>query len=127
LPSDRQVRHLSDIADAILRIRRLTQDMQIEAFEEDERTNLAVERLLQILTEAAHRLGREASAICPEVNWRDVRDFGNFLRHEYDQVLGRNIWDTIHHDLPPLLLAVQSVLNRLDQATKDATSKGHTS
>ncbi len=121
LPSESQIRHLQDIVDAIDRMRQFTDGMRLETFEADERTRLAVERLLKILTEAASRLGREASSLCPEVNWRDVRGFGNFLRHEYDQVLGKSVWATIQEDSPPLLLAVEKTLQRRLVAPGKAT------
>ena len=120
MPSDRRVRHLEDIVDAILQIQQFTQGMNLKDFETDHRTRLAVERLLQNLTEAAHRLGRDAPDLCPEVNWRDVRGFGNFLRHEYDHVLGKSVWSTVHEDLPALLLAVEKTLNRLKTPSSKA-------
>ena len=70
----------------------------------------AVERQLQILTEAAYRLGDEAPVLCPTVDWRSIRGLGNFLRHEYDKVTPQIIWKKLHEDLPPLEAAVQRAL-----------------
>jgi uncharacterized protein with HEPN domain len=38
----------------------------------------------------------------PDVPWRDIRDMGNFLRHEYDRVDLAVVWRTVTDDLPPL-------------------------
>ena len=75
----------------------------------------AVERELQILTEAAHRLGAEAEVLCPGQDWRDIRGLGNALRHAYDSIDGAVIWRIIHDNLPPLKSAVQEALSRLPQ------------
>ena len=51
---------LRDIADAIEMIESFTQDMDFRTFSEDPKTVSAVERKLQIVSEAAIRLGAEA-------------------------------------------------------------------
>ena len=77
----------------------------------------AVERQLQILTEAAIRLRGKAEKLCPEIDWKAIRGFGNFLRHEYDYVSDREIWASIHEELPKLISAVSAALQRLQEAT----------
>jgi len=73
----------------------------------------AVERQLQIITEAAFRLGDEAVTLCPTVDWRGVRGLGNFLRHEYDEIDDEAIWMALHDQLPHLKAAAQDALARL--------------
>jgi uncharacterized protein with HEPN domain len=70
----------------------------------------AVERKLLTIGEAAVRLGREAPLIVPEIHWRQVRDLGNLLRHEYDKVDLEIIWQTVTDDLLALKTAVQRAL-----------------
>ncbi len=90
----------------------------LPAYRRDHKTKSAVERQLQILTEAAFRLGESAEALCPEVNWRDIRGLGNVLRHKYNDVDDNAIWEAIHIDLPPLRRSVQRVIADLQQASK---------
>ena len=52
----------------------------------------AVERKLQIISEAAIRLAKEAERVCPGVPWRDVRGIGNQLRHAYERIDLATIW-----------------------------------
>jgi len=55
-------------------IETFTSGMDFEAFREDPKTVAAVERELQIVSEAAVRLGPNAERRCPGLPWRDKRD-----------------------------------------------------
>jgi uncharacterized protein with HEPN domain len=71
----------------------------------------AVERKLQIVSEAAIRLGDEAERRCPDLPWRDIRGIGNQLRHAYERIDLDTIWKAVIDDVPPLKVAVQGALN----------------
>jgi len=91
--------------DAIAMIEQFTSGMNFEAFRSNPMMVAAVERKLQILSEAAIRLGDEAERRCPEIPWRDIRGIGNQLRHAYERIDSSTIWNAIA-DLPPLKAAV---------------------
>jgi uncharacterized protein with HEPN domain len=93
-------------------LERFTLGMDFAAFIEDPKTVSAVERKLQIISEAAIRLGPEAEERVPGVAWRDVRGIGNWLRHQYDRVELPVLWKTIADDLPQLRVAVLRALHR---------------
>ena len=73
----------------------------------------AVERELQISTEAASRLGKHAEQLCPTIDWRAIKGLGNVLRHEYDDIDDEIIWKAIHNRLPELRAAVRAALAEL--------------
>jgi uncharacterized protein with HEPN domain len=93
---------LRDIANAIDMIEQFTRGMDFNAFREDPKTIAAVERKLQIISEAATRLGSEAEERFPGLSWRNIRGIGNWLRHQYDRIELLVIWKTLQDDLPPL-------------------------
>jgi uncharacterized protein with HEPN domain len=97
---------LRDIADAIAAITQFIQGMDAETFRTDPKTVAAVERKLQVISEAAARLGDQAEILCPGLPWRDIRGIGNWLRHQYDHVDVDSIWRTVTDDLPQLERAV---------------------
>ena len=101
---------LSDILESVRLIEQFVSGMDLEAYAADERTQAAVERKIQIISEAAIRLKDNAEILCPTVAWRDIRGIGNWLRHQYDRVDIETIWNTIHDDLPPLKEAVKEAL-----------------
>jgi uncharacterized protein with HEPN domain len=104
---------LGDIQEAIGRIQDFTAGMKLEDFRQDPKTVAAVERKLQLISEAAIRLGEDAERLSPGMQWRNIRGLGNWLRHQYDRIDLETIWRTVTADLPPLLQAVESAISRL--------------
>ena len=104
---------LRDIVDAIGMIEAFTADMDLDALREDPKTVAAVERKLQVISEAAIRLGSDAETCCPGLPWRDIRGMGNWLRHQYERIELPIIWKTVRADLPLLKTAVERALNLL--------------
>lgn len=90
--------------------------MTFEQYRMDLKTKSAVERQLQIVTEAAIRIGDDAERLCPGLDWRGIRGMGNILRHAYDQVEDTILWDAIRVGLPPLREAAIAALAALDSA-----------
>jgi uncharacterized protein with HEPN domain len=99
-----------DIVDAIAMIEQFTSGMDFEAFRSNPMAVAAVERKLQIISEAAIRLGDEAERRCPDVPWRDIRGIGNQLRHAYERIDLNTIWIAVTDDVPVLKAAVQRAL-----------------
>jgi uncharacterized protein with HEPN domain len=101
---------LHDILDAIEMIDRFTQGFDFEGFREDPKTVAAVERKLQLISEAAVRLGDQADHLCPGQPWRNIRGMGNWLRHQYDRIDLETVWKTVTDDLPALRDSVRLAL-----------------
>lgn len=110
MPSDRALQRFRDIVDNIERIVGFTADMDLDGFAADDRTRLAVERCLSIISEAAVKLGSEAERRCPGLPWADIRGIGNRLRHGYDQLDTELVWNTVLNDLDGLHLACMAQL-----------------
>lgn len=104
---------LNDILEGIGKIEQFVRGYGLDDFAADEKTVAAVERKLQLITEAAVRLGDQAEVLCPEIAWRDIRGMGNWLRHQYDRVDLETVWNTVTDDLPRLKTAVASALGTL--------------
>jgi uncharacterized protein with HEPN domain len=71
-----------------------------------------IERLLEIISEAARHLPDEMLAARPEIAWADIRAIGNLIRHEYWRVDPDIVWAVVIDDLPPLRAAVEDLLSR---------------
>jgi uncharacterized protein with HEPN domain len=87
--------------------------MDFEAFRSSPMAVAAVERKLQIVSEAAIRLGNEAEQLCPGVPWRDIRGVGNQLRHAYERIDLETIWTAVKEDLEALKLGVVRALDSM--------------
>ena len=110
LPFEDRRTHLRDILQSINFIEEFVLGMELADFQQDARTQAAVERKMLVISEAAVRLGNDAETYCPGVPWRDIRGIGNWLGHQYDRVNVETVWSTIHDDLPPLKAAVVKAL-----------------
>jgi uncharacterized protein with HEPN domain len=84
--------------------------MNFTEYERDEKTKAAVERKLQIITEAVIRLEMECADAYPEIDWKAYRGMGNFLRHSYHRVSDQIVWNTVKDDLPVLRTIVVKAL-----------------
>jgi uncharacterized protein with HEPN domain len=74
---------LLDIKVSIGRILEYTAGMTFESYEADYKTKDAVERNFEIIGEAASRITDEFKKLHPGVEWRIIKDFRNFIIHEY--------------------------------------------
>lgn len=88
-----------------------TSGVDIEEFRSNPMAVAAVERKLQIISEAAIRLAADAERLCPGLPWRDIRGIGNQLRHAYERIDLDTIWATVKDDLPVLKAAIELALN----------------
>jgi uncharacterized protein with HEPN domain len=93
---------LTDILDAIERIRTEMAGVTIEAFEADWRKRWLVERGVEIISEASRRLTEELKLRHPEIPWTKVAGIGNVLRHEYEGISAPVMWKLVQDDLTPL-------------------------
>jgi uncharacterized protein with HEPN domain len=105
--------HLEDILKSIDHIGEFLPGTDFTAYREDRKTRSAVERELQIITEAAIRLGDEAEMLCPGPDWKGFRGMGNILRHVYHRVDDEIVWNTVKEELPPMRAAVSKALRSM--------------
>jgi len=62
----------------------------------------ATERALQIISEAAKALPGELRDRAPEVPWTAMIGLSNVLRHEYQHLDDRRMWEVVTVHLPEL-------------------------
>jgi uncharacterized protein with HEPN domain len=93
---------LADIIENTERIERYLHGMDRATFASSDMTRDAVERCLERVCEAAHRLGEDAVRLMPGQPWAEIRGMGNRLRHAYDRISLDVIWNAIRYDLPGL-------------------------
>jgi uncharacterized protein with HEPN domain len=103
--------HLRDILEAINYIDTFLSGMDFNTYKADPRTRFAVERQMQVISEAAIRLGADAETIVPGPDWKGFRGMGNILRHAYHRVDDELIWNTAKDELPPIRQAILKALN----------------
>lgn len=70
----------------------------------------AVERSVQIISEAAKELPPEFRTREPEVPWQNIIHIGNLLRHEYYRIREADMLEILTVHLPHLRPAVERLL-----------------
>ena len=103
---------LDDILEMIALIEKGLAGKTRHDFDSDEFLRLAIQRAIEIISEASKHIPGELLEQVPEIPWRSIRGMGNILRHEYHRIADDVIWDVTIHDLPPLKAAVLSLKNR---------------
>ena len=98
------------VASNIARAMRFVDGLDFDGFLSDEKTFYAATRCLEIISEASRRLSSALKERYPSIPWRAVAASGSFYRHNYEDVLERRIWQTIHEALPLLREVVDAEL-----------------
>jgi len=106
---------LTDIIEAIERIRHVLRGTTSEVFESDWESRWLVERGVEIISEASRRLTSPLKARHPEIPWRKVAGIGNILRHNYESIAAPVIWKLAQDDLEPLEKACRLELEAIGQ------------
>jgi uncharacterized protein with HEPN domain len=104
---------LADIIENAERVESYLAGMDRSAFADNGLVRDAIERCLERVCEAAHRLGDRGAELMPDQPWGDVRGMGNRLRHAYDRISLDVLWNAVHHDLPGLAADARRALAQL--------------
>ena len=108
---------LFDILDMVAVCERALRDVSREAFYDNLMLVLAVERALEIISEASRHVSESSKAKEPGVDWDRIAAFGNFARHAYDLMEADRVYDVAKSRLGELKSACQ----RLYQDVKHPT------
>jgi uncharacterized protein with HEPN domain len=101
---------LGDMLHHIRMAEQFARSQSFDSLRDDLMPLYAVTRCLEIISEASRRLSDELKARHPEMPWREMAAAGNFYRHNYEDVLPRRVWKTLHEDLPPLRAVIEQEL-----------------
>jgi uncharacterized protein with HEPN domain len=93
---------LQDILEAIGEIQGLLQGVGFDQFTSDRHKRLLTERLLEIVCEASRTIPENIKQEEPSIDWRNMIDFGNVLRHAYHTTKADLVWNIVQDHLPPL-------------------------
>lgn len=107
---------LRDIVDAIGHIHSKLEGVSLETFQGDLDRRRIVERNVEIISEASRRLSADLKERYPDIPWPKVAGIGNVLRHDYDTVSPRILWNVARTDLAQLEMACKTELLRVPRS-----------
>jgi uncharacterized protein with HEPN domain len=107
---------LEQMLEAIVDIEQITAGRSFEAYAADRPARRAVERCIEIVSEASRRLPPDLKDRHAAIPWPQIAGIGNVLRHDYDVVNDATIWHAATVDLLPLKAALTALLRELGAA-----------
>jgi uncharacterized protein with HEPN domain len=72
---------------------------------------LSLVKCIEIVGEAAARVGEETRQQVPQIPWQDIVGMRNRLIHAYYDIDLDRVWDTIIADLPALVPLLEAALS----------------
>jgi len=105
------VQRCRDIKERIGYIRDLLDNTSLDVLANDTVGRAAFERFLEIISEASKHIPPEwQEEFGPAINWRQLIDLGNIIRHVYQRADLAMLWAMYETDLDPLEAAIDAVI-----------------
>ncbi len=102
-PEDKNPAYLWDILDAASTILQFTSGLKMGQYLKDRKLQLAVERLLEVIGEAANRVSSDFQQSHPEIPWKKIVGQRNVIAHEYGEIKQERIWTVVSSNIPELI------------------------
>ena len=104
---------LEDILQNIAIVAGAVSGRDLAGFTGDAVLRLAVERAIEIISEAVRHIPEEVRDKYPDVPWRNIMAIGNKLRHEYHRVDADIMWDITQVHLKELRPVIEAIMQDL--------------
>jgi uncharacterized protein with HEPN domain len=109
---------LEHILKGIDRIEHLTAGKTVEDYLVDEGLREMIERNVARISEAARFVPDDVRARYSDLPWRRIVGIGNVIRHDYDEIDDRVMWDTATEKLLPLKEGVARMLREIEEGAQ---------
>ena len=103
---------LKDILQVMDEVAAIIAGLDRASFEADFRSRRAVERCIEIVSEASRHIPDAEKARCPDVPWSDIAGIGDLFRHAYHRVAAPIVWRTAARSLPELRPVIEALIAR---------------
>lgn len=85
--------------------------MILDDFQNDEKTQYAVIRCLEVIGEAVKRIPEDFRELHPDIPWRAMAGMRDRLIHGYDVVDNEIIWITVRNTIPSILEKLSQLID----------------
>jgi uncharacterized protein with HEPN domain len=106
MPTRTPLLRIHDMLESIRGIEKAIKGKSFRDYQRSWVLRSAVERGIEVISEASRHLSRELKSPHKDVRWEDIAGIGNILRHEYQRIDGQIIWRAVKDDFPPLKQAL---------------------
>jgi uncharacterized protein with HEPN domain len=110
LPVERDAAYLWDMLDSARSACEFAAGVRFDTYQRDRKLQLAVERAVEIIGEAARRVSEEFRTAHPEIPWRSMIGQRNILAHEYGEIKHERMWLLVTDHLPALISELEKLV-----------------
>jgi len=103
---------LSDILENIDTVAGMIEGMDLAGYRSDIRLRRAVERCIEIISEASRHIPMQLKSDYPDQPWEEIASIGNLLRHHYERVDDQIMWKIATRSLAELRPIIIAMMNR---------------
>lgn len=105
-----QLTRLGDMLEAVDAVAGMIEGVDLTGYRRDYKLRRAVERCVEIVSEASRYLPERMKSEYPEHPWPEIAAIGNLLRHEYQRVDDFIMWKIASRSLPSLRRALVAMI-----------------
>ena len=110
-PMDRDLGYLWDMHDAASQVKGFSEGKTFENYCENRMLRLAVERLMEIVGQAAKEISQDFKNKYSDVPWAKIVGLRNVLAHEYGEIKDEKIYLVATRDILPLINQLKQILD----------------
>jgi len=110
LPEDRDAAYIWDMLDSAKAVVQFIANVRFDDFLQDRKLQLAIERAVEIIGEAARRTSDKFKQAHPEIKWQSIIAQRNVLAHEYGEIKQDRMWRVASIHIPDLIAKLEPLL-----------------
>jgi uncharacterized protein with HEPN domain len=107
---DKDAGYLWDMLDSARTISNFLSGVSFHQYMQNRQLQLAVERALEIIGEAARRVSKGVQDEHPDIPWQNIIAQRNVLAHEYGEIKQELIWKVATVRIPELIAALEPLV-----------------
>lgn len=119
----RDAAYLWDMLESAREIGQFTSGLKIEEYLKDRKLQLAIERSLEIIGEAAKNVSSDCQDNHSEIPWKKIIAQRNVIAHEYGEIKQERIWTVVSTNIPELVVALEPLVKAYKQENQTPTSE----
>lgn len=124
-PEDRNAAYLWDMLESARDIVQFASGLKIEEYIKDRKLQLAIERSLEIIGEAAKNVSPDFQDNHSEIPWRKIIAQRNVIAHEYGEIKQERIWTVVSTNIPGLIKALEPLVKTYQQEDQPSNKEKH--
>lgn len=111
-PEEKDAAYLWDMLDASKTAQGFVKDIKFHRYQGDRKLQLAVERAIEIIGEAARNVSKHFQDAHPEILWRSIIGQRHMLAHEYGEIKQERRWLVVSERIPELIKLLEPLVSK---------------